>query len=99
MARLEAIEQDLAHRQNKLDTYAEGFYDAKRGVELALAKARIGAEGTEQTRKDKALVEVSATPEYETWSVAEAKYHGVLRAVQTLESRASILQSLLKVKA
>lgn len=91
MARLEAIETDLASRQNALESAARKWFVEKREKEHKRAVAFISAEGT--------VAERSAIADRETARVGaqeEAEWEALRVVVRTLEARASIGQSLLR---
>jgi hypothetical protein len=91
MAKLSAIENDLALRQNLLESAARGWYLAKREKEHKRAVAFIGASGT--------VAERSAIADRETALIGaqdEAEYEALKAVVRTLETRASVGQTLLR---
>jgi hypothetical protein len=91
MARLESIENDLALRQNLLESAARAWYLVKREKEHKRAVAFISAEGT--------VAERSAIADRETALVGaeeEAEWEALRAVVRTLETRAAIGMSLLK---
>lgn len=90
-ARLEAIDRDLANRQNALESSALAWFRAKRDKEKQWAQAYISASGPVHERKAHADLAVA------TVGVAEEAEWEALRAVvRTLETRATIGQSLLR---
>lgn len=94
MRKLEEIEHDLAVRQNALESAAMAWYRAKRDRERKRAIAFLSAEGTVAVRqavadRDTALEGVQA----------EAEYEALRAVVRTLETRASIGQSILRAQA
>lgn len=91
IARLDAIEHDLAVRQNALEAAALAWFRAKRDRERQRALAFISATGTVAERnaiadRDTAML---GAPE-------EAEYEALRAVVRVLDTRASIGQSLLK---
>lgn len=87
--RLEQIEQDLAVRQEALESAAERWYRAKRDKEHARAVAFLQAEGTVAERSAHADVETSLLGRDD-----EAEYEALRAVVRVLETRASIGQTL-----
>jgi hypothetical protein len=96
LSRLAEIEEDLGHRQLAFEEAAEGFYRAKRDFELELATARLDAQGTVQERADRALLSLAKGDTYKRLIISEASYEGAKAAMRTLETRASIGQSILR---
>jgi hypothetical protein len=91
MERLIAIEEDLAVRQGTLESAALAWYRLKRDREKERAVKFIGAEGT--------VAERNAIADRETALIGkdeEALYESLRAVVRTLETRASIGQSLLR---
>jgi hypothetical protein len=91
--RLEQIERDLAIRQGALEAAALGWFRAKRDRERQRALAFIAAEGTVAERnaiadRDTAML---GAPEEAEWEALKA-------VVRTLETRASIGQSILRTQ-
>ena len=98
MAWLEQIDDDLGQRRHEIGSSAGLFFRKKRTFELALAKAYIGAEGSNQKeRESNALIKVEALPVYQEFVTAEANYHAQKAVIGVLETRATICQSLLRV--
>lgn len=89
--RLLAIEEDLAVRQGALESAALAWYRLKRDKERAWAIAYIGADGPVEQRKATATRDTSLIGKEE-----EAEYEALRAVVRTLETRASIGQSLLR---
>jgi hypothetical protein len=89
--RLEAIEQDLATRQPALEDAARKWFIAKRDKEKARAVAFLSAEGTVAERSAIADLQTALDGKQE-----EAEYEALRAVVRTLETRATIGQSLLK---
>jgi hypothetical protein len=94
IARLEAIEADLAERQNHLEDAAMTWFRTKRDKERARAEAFLTASGTVAERNaiaDKATALMGVE--------AEAKYEAVKAVMRVLEARASIGQSILRTQS
>jgi hypothetical protein len=91
VTRLEAIENDLALRQNTLESAARAWFLAKRDKEHAEAVAFISAEGAMPLRKALAARETSFIGKTE-----EAEYEAVRAVTRVLETRATIGMALLK---
>lgn len=96
--RLESIEADLDARQSKGEAAAENFYRTKRDYELAYAIKFMNATGTVTERKLKATREMERDPVYNILKEHEGAYEGWKAATRTLETRASIGQSLLRAQ-
>ena len=94
MERLAAIENDLAMRQNALEAAAMDWYRAKRDREKARAVAFLAAEGTVAERQAIADQQTATDGRQE-----EALYESLRAVVRTLETRASIGQSLLRAQS
>jgi len=94
MARLRDIENDLAQRQNDYEQAALDWFRAKRDQEKAWAEAFISAEGTVAERK--AIADFATA---EVGKEEEAAYEAVKAVVRTLDTRASIGQSILRAQA
>jgi hypothetical protein len=92
--RLEAIEGDLAIRQNVLEKAAMDWYKAKRDREANWARAYISADGPAHVRKAEADLAVATVGINE-----EAEYEALRAVVRTLETRATIGMALLKTQA
>jgi len=93
MERLEAIEQDLAVRGSALESAAMNWYRAKRDREKARAISFLVAEGTVAQRSAIADRETALIGQQE-----EAEYEALKAVVRTLETRASIGQSILRAQ-
>lgn len=91
MERLLAIEEDLAIRQGALEAAALAWYRLKRDREHAWALEYMRAEGPAHTRKAQADLLTALIGKNE-----EAEYEALKAVVRTLETRASIGQSLLR---
>lgn len=93
-ARLEEIEVDLANRQGDYETAALSWFRAKRDREKRRAVAFIKAQGT--------VAERNARADEETAKIGvedEAAYEAHKAVMRTLETRASIGQSILRSQA
>jgi hypothetical protein len=93
LARLEEIENELALRQNLVESAARKWFIGKRDKEHKRAVAFLSAEGT--------VAERSAIADRETallGSQEEAEYEALRAVVRTLETRASIGQSILRTQ-
>lgn len=93
MSRLQAIDDDLATRQNDLENAAFKWYTEKRERERAYAHAYIEATGTVDERKSHAT-----QASYLIGVEAEARYEALKAVTRTLETRASIGQSILRAQ-
>jgi hypothetical protein len=95
--RLEQIEDDLAGRQMHYGAAASDYYRAKRDYEAAYAREYVKAEGKNtDERKARALLALMPSDAYKALVIAEAQYEGAKAVQRTLETRASIGQSLLR---
>lgn len=90
--RLEQIESDLALRMPLLEDAARKWFIAKRDQEHAHARAYMSAEGPAHQRKAEADLETALIGKEE-----EAEYEALRAVVRTLETRASIGQTLARV--
>lgn len=90
-ARLEAIENDLAARQNAIEAAALASFRAKRDREKQWAHAYISADGPAHVRKAEADLAVATVG-----VLQEAEYESLKAVVRVLETRATIGQSLLR---
>ena len=93
MARLEAIEQDLAARQAALEAAARAWFTAKRQREHDRAVAFLAADGTVAERS--ALADRATALDGRE---AEAEWEALRAVVRVLDTRASIGQSILKAQ-
>jgi hypothetical protein len=91
LERLEAIDHDLAVRQNALEAAALGWFRAKRDKEHKRAVEFLRATGTVAERNAAADQLTSMLGAQE-----EAEWEALKAVVRVLETRASIGQSLLK---
>lgn len=91
LGRLEAIENDLAERQNSYEDAALAWFRAKREKEHKWAQEFIRAEGSVAERKARADFATSLIGMEE-----EALFEATKAVVRTLETRASIGQSILR---
>lgn len=94
MERLEAIEEDLAARQNALEAAARAWFTAKSQREHDRAVAFLAAEGTVAERN--ALADQATALDGRE---AEAEWEALRAVVRVLDTRASIGQSILKAQA
>lgn len=98
--RLEQIEGDLAERQASFEDAAATKHKLAREFELRQARAYLAAAGDTATEKKARATEALAAAEDGIWErmgEAEGRYEGLKAAVRTLETRATIGMSLLKV--
>lgn len=95
MKRLADIEGDLAIRQPAFEDAARKHYIAKRDKEKARAVAFLAAEGHTVAERQAIADQQTATD----GSAAEAEYEAMKAVMRTLEARASIGQSLLRVQS
>ena len=93
MARLEEIDRDIAGRQNTLEAAAMAWFRIKRDREKQWALAFIAADGTVAERKALADRDTATIGAEE-----EAAYEAAKAVVRTLETRASIGQSILRAQ-
>ena len=91
LERLQGIEDDLAVRQNTLESAARAWFIAKRDKEKARAVAFLSATGTVAERNAKADEQTALDGKRE-----EAEWEAVKAVVRVLETRASIGQSILR---
>jgi hypothetical protein len=91
--RLEAIEADLAARQNTLESAGMNWFRAKRDREQAWARAYVSADGPAHVRKAEADLAVATVGRNE-----EAEWEALRAVVRTLETRATIGMALLKTQ-
>lgn len=92
--RLIEIEQDLATRQGTLESAAKNWCEAKREREHDRAVAFINAVGTVAERQ--AIADRSTALQ---GVEAEAEWESVRAVVRVLETRASVLQSVLRAQS
>ncbi len=89
--KLELLEKDLEIRQTPLAEAAHAFYVAKREQEKAQAKIFLTAAGSVEARRAESIIKT------EGFAEAEAVFEARKRAINVIEARASILQTLAKV--
>lgn len=93
MTRLFAIENDLAERQNGYERAAGNWYTAQREIKRAHAIALLSSQKPSVTAQ-KAEADLAALAcdgvEY------EAEYEAFKAVIRVLETRATVLQSILK---
>lgn len=94
LARLEQIEQDLAHRQRAYEAAALAWFRSKRDKEHRRAVAFMKATGTVAERQAQADIETALVGLEE-----EAEFEATRAVMRTLETRASIGQSILRSQA
>lgn len=91
LERLEAIERDLAVRENALEAAALGWFRAKRDREHKRAVAFIQATGT--------VAERNAVADQQTSLIGvaeEAEFEALRAVVRVMDTRATIGMALLK---
>lgn len=93
LAGLEKIERDLAQRQVTLESAATDWFKAKREREHDRAVQFLGAVGTVAERNAIADRETAMND-----SEKEALWEALKAVVRVLETRASILQSVLRAQ-
>lgn len=91
---LASLANDLALRQNEYETAASAWFKAKRDKEHDYAVAFMNAVGTDGQRRVIALQETALKGKDE-----EAAYEAAHRVMKVLETRASVLQSILKAQS
>lgn len=91
MARLASIENDLAVRENALESAAMAWFRVKRDKEHRRAVAFMRAAGTVAERNAAADIETAMLGATE-----EAEWEALKAVVRVLETRASIGQSILR---
>lgn len=93
MGNLEAIERDLAVRQNEYETAADEWTRRKRDKELSWARGyTLAASSKNVTDRKAAAIEASELIGVD----AEARYTALRGVIEVLTTRATINQSLLK---
>jgi hypothetical protein len=93
---LQAIEQDLAERQNDFSQAAGNRARLVREVEYEQALAFAKAPGNTTEKRERSKVAVGGSQAYKDLTAAEATYDACKAAVGVLETRASIGQTLLR---
>lgn len=96
VTRLEEIEEALAVLDHETDHPAAAFFRAKRDWEFAWAQTYLKQEGTVEERKQRTIIAMYPSEDYKRFVVAEARYEAHKARTRTLETRASIGQSLLR---
>lgn len=95
MGRLSDIERDLATRQNLYEQAAHHWYSAQREIKRQHATALLSSDAGSVTEK-KAFADLAAIAvdgaEY------EAEYEALKAVIRVLETRASVLQSILRAQ-
>lgn len=95
MSRLEAIENDLAVRQNAYESAARAWFGAQREIVRVRAVKLLASDAASVTEK-KADADLAA---YDVEGAsAEAEYEALRAAVKVLELRATIGMSILKAQ-
>lgn len=100
MGRLAEIEQDLGNRQNSFEKAADDRARLVRDWDKRLAIHQKTAKGpNSETRKAVALVAAIEQDDlYERLKDAEARYDALKVVTRTLETRATIGQSILRAQ-
>ena len=93
MNKLAAIENDLAQRQGLLETAAANWFNAKREREHDAAVAFLTTEGTVAERQAHATKATAMIGKE-----SEAEYESLKAVVRVLETRATIVQSILRAQ-
>lgn len=96
VTRLEEIEEALAGLDQERDHPAAEFFRAKRDFEFAWAQVYLRQEGTVEERKQRTVLALYRSEDYKRYVSAEALYEAHKARARTLETRASIGQSLLR---
>ena len=96
ITRLEEIEEALATLDQEQNHPAHRYFIAKRDWEKAWAEQYLSTEGTVDERKNKTILALYKTEAYKDYVTAEASYEAHKAKTRTLETRASIGQSLLR---
>lgn len=94
MARLEAIEQDLAARQAALEAAARAWFMAKRQREHDRAVAFLSADGATVAERNALADQATALDGRE----AEAEWEALRAVVRVLDTRAMIGMGVLKAQ-
>ena len=94
MARLEAIEQDLAARQAALEAAARAWFMAKRQREHDRAVAFLSADGATVAERNALADQATALDGRE----AEAEWEALRAVVRVLDTRATIGMGVLKAQ-
>ena len=93
MSTLQAIEHDLAQRQNVFESAARDWFNAQRAVKLAYARALLQSTRASITEK-KADADIAALTT--TGVEHEAVYEALKAAIRVLEQRSMICMAVLK---
>ena len=96
ISRLEEIEEALAVLDQEQDHPAAAYFRAKRDWEHEWAKTYLRQEGTVDERRNRTIIALYSSPAYKALVTAEASYEAHKAKQRTLETRASIGQSLLR---
>lgn len=94
--RLSSIDADLAANQPNLMGEAKAYFKAKRDFEHDFAVEYLKQTGTIEERRNKTIVALWNSEKYKALISAEGKWEGLKAVTRTLETRASIGQSLLR---
>lgn len=98
MARLAEIENDLATRQNDLESAADDRARLIRDWEKRLALSTARAQGGDANARKQAALVLAAEQDdlYERLTDAEGRYAGLAAVVRVLDTRSTIGMALLK---
>lgn len=96
LRRLEEIEIDLAERQNEFADAARRRTGLDRQVEAMIAREYAMASGNTTDRRMTATAVVGDSQEYLDLLAAESTYNAHKAAVNVLQTRATIGQTLLR---
>jgi len=96
--RLEAIEDDLAKRQDEWEKAVDDFARVTGEWKLRYARTYLQTEGTVKEREQQTVVTIAAAPDdlYDRYTDAEARVATRRSVYEVLDKRASVNQSLLK---
>lgn len=94
--RLMDIDRDLTLRQPNLENEARSYFQAKRDYEKQWATEYLKTKGTVEERRNKTILALYNSDAYKRLIAAEGAWEGLKAVTRTLETRASIGQSLLR---
>lgn len=94
--RLIEIENQIELGQGDGEEAVREYYEAKAEHEYQWARTYMQQEGTVEERRQKTILTLYRSEAYKRFVSAEAQYHGWKAVARTSETRASILQSLLR---
>lgn len=94
--RLSDIDRELLTKQPNLEHEAESYFKSKRDYERHYAEQYLKTTGTVEERRNKTILALWQSDAYKKLVAAEAAWEGLKAVTRTLETRASIGQSLLK---